>query len=543
LILCCSLFTALEVLVVGMVVGAGILENDGITIINQKTSEKSEEINTVLRGIRQSVEFLSNYAQEQMGDPEELYEDPDKLLTFVGKMREVCLNTAKTTEGTVAIYLRFNEDLDIPDPSNTGVLLKKDEQTGSFEDFELTDISKYAPDDVGHVGWYYIPMTVGNAIWMEPYKNENLDAYITSYVMPVKYKDQIIAIIGMDIDIDFFMQKVQSLEVYENGYAFIWSVSGNLLYHPKYPQGLDQDDFSDDYQMLAKLSFQALKDEHSLNYYKWNGVYKTLHSEELENGMILTVSASVKELYAPIWNFAKYSVLLLIVVMGISFAITIHITRRMIRPLKQLNAAAQRIAGGDLDVEITCESKDEIGVLGKSVQVMADTLKEQIESIRQLAYMDIMTDVWNKTAYRDHVTKVDEQIREGGVAFSVVVMDINNLKYVNDNLGHEMGDCMIKDAASIMTRVFGGQDVFRIGGDEFVAILFGAAQQECTKLYDEFQTMIATLNQTAREYEIELHVACGSAVYDPETDADYAAVFRRADDRMYEDKAKQKKLQ
>jgi diguanylate cyclase (GGDEF)-like protein len=261
---------------------------------------------------------------------------------------------------------------------------------------------------------------------------------------------------------------------------------------------------------------------------------------ELENGMIFTISAPVKELFAPILNFAKYSILFLLVIITISLLITIRITKRIVRPVMHLNEAAKKIAGGNLDVKIICETKDEIGVLGQSVQVMADTLKEQIESIRQLAYMDIMTDVWNKTAYRDQVTKLDELIRGKTADFSVVVMDINNLKYVNDNLGHEMGDSMIRDAASIMTRVFGGREVFRIGGDEFVAILSAVGQQECDLCREKFQTMLAEFNLTDRDYEIELHVACGGAVFDAEMDSDYASVFRRADECMYEDKAKQK---
>jgi diguanylate cyclase (GGDEF)-like protein len=540
LILCCSLVTGIEVLAVGTFFSMDVLEQDGITIINQEADEKAEEMNNVLHGISQSVDFLARYAQEEMGDPEGLWTDSDKLSDYVEKMREVCLNTAETTEGAVAIYLRFNEDLNVRDIGSMGVLLSKDDVTGEFADVDLTDISQYDPDDTEHVGWYYIPMAAGEAIWLDPYNNKNLDTYMTSYVVPVKYEDQIIALIGMDIETSFFMQKVASLQVYESGYAFIWDEAGDCLYHPLYPDGLDREDFTEDMQMLADLSFQALQKDDSLNYYKWDGVYKTLHSVELENGMIFTISAPVKELFAPILNFAKYSVLFLLVIITISILITIRITKRIVRPVMHLNEAAKKIAGGNLDVKIICETKDEIGVLGQSVQVMADTLKEQIESIRQLAYMDIMTDVWNKTAYRDQVTKLDELIRGGTADFSVVVMDINNLKYVNDNLGHEMGDSMIRDAASIMTRVFGGQEVFRIGGDEFVAILSAVGQQECDKCREKFQTMLAEFNLTERDYEIELHVACGGAVFDAEMDSDYASVFRRADECMYEDKAKQK---
>lgn len=59
----------------------------------------------------------------------------------------------------------------------------------------------YDPDDLEHVGWYYIPVKNGAPMWMDPYLNENINIYMISYIVPLFAEDGTsIGIVGMDID-------------------------------------------------------------------------------------------------------------------------------------------------------------------------------------------------------------------------------------------------------------------------------------------------------------------------------------------------------
>ena len=77
--------------------------------------------------------------------------------------------------------------------------------------------------------------------------------------------------------------------------------------------------------------------------------------------------------------------MLLLRLMAVSILFTIYITGIMVRPIRKLTESAQKMIEGDLDVDIVCESEDEVGVLAESFHQMARKLKEQLVYIRNLA--------------------------------------------------------------------------------------------------------------------------------------------------------------
>lgn len=98
-------------------------------------------------------------------------------------------------------------------------------------------------------------------------------------------------------------------------------------------------------------------------------------------------------------------------------------------------------------------------------------LKKYINKINKQAYTDAATDVGNKAAYHDAVQRIDKMSQHANGDYAIFVMDINYLKMYNDKYGHEFGDMLISDASTIIKRVFGDYNIYRIGGDEFTAII------------------------------------------------------------------------
>ena len=98
------------------------------------------------------------------------------------------------------------------------------------------------------------------------------------------------------------------------------------------------------------------------------------------------------------------------------------------------------------------------------------------ELIEKLAYIDGLTEVGNRTSFQENMEKLQNDINDNTCKNAAVIMfDVNNLKLVNDTLGHQMGDKMIMDSANIIKSAFEkfGGDTFRIGGDEFAVIISG----------------------------------------------------------------------
>lgn len=267
-----------------------------------------------------------------------------------------------------------------------------------------------------------------------------------------------------------------------------------------------------------------------------------MRAQQLENGMTFAICAPQQEIEAPVRRMIYTSFVLLLLILLIAVPVTVRVTKMMTRPIEQLTESAQKMVLGDLDVSIECNSRDEVGILADSFRQMVGRLKEQIEYIRKLAYTDIMTGTRNKTAYESFIEDLEERLKTEPVAFAVVVMDINNLKAMNDNQGHEMGDALIADSASLMKSVFNQENLFRIGGDEFVAVLLEDEVFHLEQSLEDFHKKIDEFNKTKRRYEAEVHIAAGATAYDREHDSSYGEVFRRADSLMYQDKKLQKRV-
>ena len=153
----------------------------------------------------------------------------------------------------------------------------------------------------------------------------------------------------------------------------------------------------------------------------------------------------------------------------------------------------------------------------------------QMEAVSQKAYKDGLTGVRNKLAYLETLADIETSIENGTLKqYGVVVFDLNGLKAINDNLGHEAGDEYIKSAANLICRQFAHSPVFRIGGDEFVAILRGADYENREELESSFRAIIDDNQQQGA-----VVVSSGLAIYESEIDESYNDVFNRADELMY----------
>ncbi|MDY5101655.1 MAG: GGDEF domain-containing protein, partial [Agathobacter sp.] len=118
---------------------------------------------------------------------------------------------------------------------------------------------------------------------------------------------------------------------------------------------------------------------------------------------------------------------------------------------------------------------------------------------------------------------------------AVVVFDVNNLKKTNDLYGHMAGDDLIINVSHEICQTFKHSPVFRIGGDEFVAILETKDLDEYESLLEQFRNK--TEQKRLEDYpELVMSVACGAAVYDSDMDTCVADVFQKADYMMYQNK-------
>lgn len=177
----------------------------------------------------------------------------------------------------------------------------------------------------------------------------------------------------------------------------------------------------------------------------------------------------------------------------------------------------------------------------KHLIVGIENIDDQVRALKtakEKAIRDELTGVRNKNAFQDYESDLQKRVNAEEIdEFAIVMCDLNDLKKINDTQGHKAGDKYIKDSCKMICRVYTHSPVFRIGGDEFVVVLFGEDYENREALLEDFRNQI---EENVKNESIII-VATGMAVYDPEKDDRVTSVFERADDLMYENKRNLKK--
>lgn len=177
--------------------------------------------------------------------------------------------------------------------------------------------------------------------------------------------------------------------------------------------------------------------------------------------------------------------------------------------------------------------------LAISSQIEAYKIVEQglkYDLISKLAYSDGLTGLGNRTAYLEQLEEYGRNEKDV-IQLGIVYLDVNNLKTVNDNQGHELGDDLITIAAKIIKDSFGhyGKS-YRIGGDEFCVLMTGAdIKENYEKGLAVFRQLIDEANK-ADWYTFEVQIAHGFAVCGEFTHDKIDEAIAFADSEMYQNK-------
>lgn len=149
--------------------------------------------------------------------------------------------------------------------------------------------------------------------------------------------------------------------------------------------------------------------------------------------------------------------------------------------------------------------------------------KSRQEQLQYLSYRDMLTNLYNRNCY---IRLMEEYRGQRLENIGVVYIDLNGLKKVNDEQGHDAGDSFIRRAAQQIVAVF-PEHTYRIGGDEFVVIYPGILEQQ-------FEFLISQLRLNA--YQHHVSISCGSVWKSECSEID--EMLKEADEKMYREKKK-----
>ena len=170
------------------------------------------------------------------------------------------------------------------------------------------------------------------------------------------------------------------------------------------------------------------------------------------------------------------------------------LARTLLSPIGRLRAATQRLGAGERGHRLGWKRKDEIGLLAQDFDRMAEELDSAHEHLEALALKDPLTGLLNHRAFKERLEQELRRAEREQYVVSVVALDVDNFKDINDQHGHAAGDASLRELAGAFRLHLRPSDICgRIGGDEFCLAVVGSTAEETEEIVDRLRRHVARL--------------------------------------------------
>jgi diguanylate cyclase (GGDEF)-like protein len=232
-------------------------------------------------------------------------------------------------------------------------------------------------------------------------------------------------------------------------------------------------------------------------------------------------------------------------IVGVRGAVIVEDARRTIDGWVGAYAAAPVLVEGEQVGGVCVSERDsrpwsaqDLDVLRELAQLVAHCYGQRklIDGLLELSHVDELTGLYNRRGFNNLGEQELRLATRERRPVALFFIDLNGMKQINDDLGHEEGDRALADAAGILRSTFRDSDVVaRLGGDEFAVLAHDCSTRGSEAVRDRLDAAIADFNAAGRRgYKLSMSV--GAVTRLPEDSKPLAELVREADARMYREK-------
>lgn len=359
------------------------------------------------------------------------------------------------------------------------------------------------------------------------------------------------------ISTSYFKEYLSSITIGDTGFGILLDMDGTIIYHPNQEligQHMNSEKLS---SLVSKYDIGSISSSGAFEYaYEdTNQIYG--YCILPDTNWVLLVKQDTSEIQAVTAIMLSLLLFICVILIFVTIFFASFLTKKYSTPIIQLRDTMRIASEGNLTVQSTINSKNELGELSKNFNKMLHIIKtnyedleamheelllneEQLRSnydhIEFLAYHDTLTNLPNKLALLNYVNTVLNIGPLNEKLHAIYFVDLDNFKTVNDTLGHEYGDSLLIKTAQLLSNILGDRGMLaRAGGDEFLLIQENITGKEYAV---EFASEIIEAFHHPLDLDGEVvyvSMSIGISIY-PENGITTNSLIKNADIAMYKSK-------
>ena len=318
----------------------------------------------------------------------------------------------------------------------------------------------------------------------------------------------------------------------EGAYAVIYDPKGKVVFSPVGVNSLMS-------EADIRLSEIGLAESGNILRFHSGKTTHYFYNQKLSSGWVISVLFDGKVAIGDFTRLYTQQVIILACLFALETIATLNAIRHEAKDIPEISSSIAQISQGNYNFRINSTSENEIGLIARSVDELAQTLQDKNAVIDDYVNLDATTGLYNRYKMYEYIEDLAAVREDENDRFALIFIDIDNFKWITETLGHKQGDAFLREFGQRIKKIM--PRVFRFSGDEFIVVTeldtpdYEIRIKEIVNnIREQFRVPIEILNN-----KLYAQFSAGISIY-PDDDKNLDMLLRDADIAMQRAKEKSK---